>query len=121
MRISDWSSDVCSSDLDTRNAIVAALDITAAAELEDLEAIVRVTGTAAAPELVITSNPPRPQDEVLALLPFGKTTAQLSAFDAAQLASALAKPPGGRGCGVAQFPLYAPPAAAPPVVAPRTG
>src|SRR3546814_12837042 len=86
MRISDWSSDVCSSDLDTRNAIVAALDITAAAELEALEAIVRVTGTAAAPEIVITSNPPRPQDEVLALILFGKTTAQPSAFAAVQLA-----------------------------------
>src|SRR3546814_7369336 len=103
MRISDWSSDVCSSDLDTRNAIVAALDITAAAELEDLEAIVRVTGTAAAPEIVITSNPPRPQDEVLALILFGKTTAQLSAFEAVQLAAAVAQLTGGGGGGVLDF------------------
>src|SRR3546814_14794753 len=62
-----------------------------------------VPGTDAAPEIATTSNPRRPQDEVLALILFGKTTAQLSAFEAVQLAAAVAQLTGGGGGGVLDF------------------
>ncbi|MFN4089422.1 MAG: translocation/assembly module TamB domain-containing protein, partial [Alphaproteobacteria bacterium] len=88
---------------DTRNAIVAVLDINASSQVSGLEAIVRITGTAAAPEIAFTSNPPRPQDEVLALILFGKTTAQLSAFEAVQLGAAIAQLTGGGGGGILAF------------------
>lgn len=88
---------------DTRNQIVANLDVSAAAEIEDLQAIVKVGGTAASPEIQFTSNPPRPQDEVLALILFGKTTAQLTAFEAVQLAGAVAQLTSGGGGGIMDF------------------
>src|SRR5690606_10478841 len=87
----------------TRNEIVAALDISAASDIDELEAIVKIGGTAAAPEIAVTSNPPRPQDEVIALILFGKTTAQLTAFEAVQLAAAVAELTGSGGGGILDF------------------
>jgi translocation and assembly module TamB len=49
-----------------------------------------ITGTAAKPIITLTSSPPLPSDEVLAYLLFGQGTQNLSAFQAAQLAAALA-------------------------------
>lgn len=49
-----------------------------------------IGGTAAKPTITLTSSPPLPSDEVLSQLLFGESTQNLSPFQAASLASALA-------------------------------
>lgn len=72
------------------------------AERDDpaLTAVIVVTGTAAAPEIALTSTPELPQDEILAQVLFGRSASQLSAFEAAQLASGVASLAGGGGFDV---------------------
>ena len=50
-----------------------------------------VGGTAAKPQISLTSSPPLPSDEVLSQLLFSQSTANLSPFQAASLAAALAQ------------------------------
>jgi translocation and assembly module TamB len=65
-----------------------------------LTAIVRVRGTAAKPEITLTSTPVMPQDEILSRVLFGVSASQLSAAQGAELASALASLSGGGGFDV---------------------
>lgn len=65
-----------------------------------LTATIRVTGTAAKPEIVLTSTPALPQDEILSQVLFGRSASQLSPFEAAQLASGVASLAGGGGFDV---------------------
>jgi translocation and assembly module TamB len=65
-----------------------------------LTAIVKVRGTAAKPEITLTSTPVLPQDEVLARVLFGVSASQLSAAQGAEMASALASLGGGGGFDV---------------------
>jgi translocation and assembly module TamB len=76
------------------------LDLTATRDDPSLTAVVRVQGTAAKPEITLTSTPVLPQDEVLSRVLFGASAAQLSPLEAAQLASALAALAGGGGFDV---------------------
>jgi translocation and assembly module TamB len=73
------------------------LDLVAVREDPTLTAEVRVRGTAAAPEITLTSRPQLPQDEILSQVLFGRSASQLSALEAAQLASALSGLAGGGG------------------------
>ncbi len=73
------------------------LDLTATRDDPTLTAVVRVKGTAAKPEITLTSSPVLPQDEVLSRMLFGVSAAQLSPGQAAQLASSLAALQGGGG------------------------
>ena len=66
------------------------LNLTAERDDPSLKAVIRITGTAARPEIALTSSPVYPQDEILARVLFGVSASQLSGFEAAQLASALA-------------------------------
>ncbi|MFT9099125.1 MAG: translocation/assembly module TamB domain-containing protein [Zymomonas mobilis subsp. pomaceae] len=66
-----------------------ALDITARATLNSVDATIHVTGTAFKPEINFTSTPAMPEDELLAQLLFGSSITNLSAPEALQLASAL--------------------------------
>src|SRR3546814_19464845 len=84
MRISDWSSDVCSSDL-----------IAAEANVQGLSATIRVTGTGLRPEITFASITALPEDEVLSRLLFGTSVANLSAPEALQLAAAAPSLPSG--------------------------
>src|SRR3546814_15756075 len=86
MRISDWSSDVCSSDL----PINPNLDIEASADVTDLSATIHVTGTGLQPDISFTSTPALPEDELLSRLLFGSSITDLSAPEALQLATAVA-------------------------------
>jgi translocation and assembly module TamB len=54
-------------------------------------ATLTVGGTAARPTITLTSTPPLPSDEILAQLLFGESTANLTPFQAASLAAALAQ------------------------------
>ncbi len=65
------------------------LDLTAERDENGLDARVRITGTAARPDIKLTSIPVLPQDEILARVLFGVSASQLSPFEAAQLASAV--------------------------------
>ncbi|MGE0713950.1 MAG: translocation/assembly module TamB domain-containing protein, partial [Alphaproteobacteria bacterium] len=79
----------------------ASLDLLATATAGQLRATVTVTGSVAAPQLTLGSDPPLPQDEVLAQVLFGKSTAQMTPGQAVQLAQAAAELTGiGGGAGL---------------------
>ena len=76
------------------------LDLTATRDDPTLTASVRIRGTAARPEISLSSTPSLPNDEVLSQVLFGRTASQLSPLEAAQLASALSALAGGGGFDV---------------------
>lgn len=76
------------------------LDLTATRDDPALTATIRVTGTAAEPKIALTSTPALPEDEILAQVLFGRSASQLSAFEAAQLATGVAALAGGGGFDV---------------------
>lgn len=76
------------------------LDLSATRQDTTLTAVVKIQGTAAKPEITLTSKPELPSDEVLSQVLFGASAAQLSPIEAAQLASALASLAGGGGFDV---------------------
>jgi translocation and assembly module TamB len=76
------------------------LDLTATRDDPTLTAVIRIKGTAAKPEITLTSTPVLPSDEVLSQVLFGASASQLSPLDAAQIASALAALAGGGGLDV---------------------
>ena len=67
---------------------------------QDVTAIVTVDGRVSSPEITFSSEPPLPQDEVLARVLFNRATQNLSAFQLAQLAAAAAELAGGGGPGI---------------------
>lgn len=76
------------------------LNLSAVREDPALTATIRVTGTAASPEIALTSVPDLPQDEILSQVLFGRSASQLSGFEAAQLAAGVASLAGGGGFDV---------------------
>ncbi len=74
---------------------LARIDISADRVADDITASVRVSGTPVDPKFTLESTPALPQDEVLARVLFGRSAAQLSGFEAAQLAAGLAQLAGG--------------------------
>jgi translocation and assembly module TamB len=76
------------------------LDLSATRDDPTLSATVRIRGTAAKPEITLTSTPALPSDEVLSQVLFGRTASQLSPLEAAQLASTLSAMAGGGGLDV---------------------
>jgi translocation and assembly module TamB len=73
------------------------LNLSARWEDPTLTAVVRVQGTAAKPEITLSSSPVLPQDEVLSRVLFGVSASQLAPGQSAELASALASLTGGGG------------------------
>ena len=76
------------------------LNLSATREDAALTATINVTGTAAQPKIALTSTPALPQDEILSQVLFGRSAAQLSPFEAAQLAAGVAALAGGGGFDV---------------------
>ena len=76
------------------------LNLAAVRDDPNLTATIKVTGTAAQPKIELTSTPSLPQDEILSQVLFGRSASQLSGFEAAQLASAVASLAGGGGFDV---------------------
>ena len=71
------------------------LRIVATQEEEDLTASLILSGRASAPEISVSSVPARPQDEVFALLLFGRSVSSLSAIEGLELANSIAALSGG--------------------------
>lgn len=71
------------------------LDIKGVYTTSDLEVTAGFQGHASDPELVLTSNPSLPEDEILSQVLFGKSQGSLSAIEAVQLASAVNEISGG--------------------------
>ncbi len=65
------------------------LELSATRDDPSLTAVVKIAGTAAKPDISLTSTPVLPNDEVLSQVLFGKSASQLSPLEAAQMASAL--------------------------------
>ncbi len=73
------------------------LDFLAESTVQEYTADLAVTGYASKPKITLSSTPSLPQDQILGLLLFGSTTASLSPFQIAQIATALASLSGGGG------------------------
>ena len=65
------------------------LDLTAKLDDPALTAMIKIGGTAAKPEITLSSIPSLPSDEILSQVLFGSSAAQLSPVQAAQLAAAV--------------------------------
>lgn len=76
------------------------LNLIAERDTESLLARIIVRGTAAAPEIELTSNPELPKDEILAQVLFGRARSQLSPLETVQLATSLAALASGGGFDV---------------------
>lgn len=75
------------------------IDFAATTTVNDATITVTVSGEADDPQIAFTSSPELPQDEVLALLLFGKSVGNLSATQIASLAAAIATLTGGSDSG----------------------
>ena len=89
----------------SRREIDPRLDIEAAYDAGEVTAIIGVTGPASDPELALRSEPPRPDEDVMALILFGKQPTELTALESLQIANAVAQltgtsPLGGGGPGI---------------------
>lgn len=76
------------------------LQLDATREDPSLNVTIRIRGTAARPEINLASSPSLPNDEILSQVLFGRSAAQLSAVEAAQLAAAISSLRGGGGLDV---------------------
>ncbi|EGJ51969.1 translocation/assembly module TamB domain-containing protein [Desulfocurvibacter africanus] len=72
-------------------------NVLATSTANDIEARVRVTGSADNLQLAFSSDPPLPEDEVLSRLLFGKSVGSLTPLQAIQLAQAVQQIRGGGG------------------------
>ncbi len=73
----------------------------AEAKLTDITARIEISGTVSKPEIAVSSDPPLPQEEVLAQILFGRSAGQLTAVQAAQLVQTAATLSGkGGGPGI---------------------
>ena len=73
-----------------RNRIDPTLDFVAQTSSNGITAKLNLTGYASAPKVQLTSTPNLPQDEILARLVFQQSVSQLSPFQIAEIAQALA-------------------------------
>ncbi|MFV3074019.1 translocation/assembly module TamB domain-containing protein [Niveispirillum fermenti] len=81
------------------NAFDPSLDVSARTQRGELTAIVEVSGRPSKPVVKLSSEPPYPEDEVLARLLFNRGAGQLSALEAVQLAQSAAQLAGLFGSG----------------------
>lgn len=65
------------------------LNISASANVSDIEGVITITGTAERPQISFSSTPALPQDEILSRMLFGQSVANISPTEALQLASAV--------------------------------
>ena len=86
-------------DFDRNVPLDPRIDLTAEADVNNVQVEVSVRGNASQPEIAFSSVPALPEEELLARLLFGGSITDLSATDALQLGAALASLRGGGGSG----------------------
>jgi translocation and assembly module TamB len=74
--------------------------IRAVADVEDVEIVINVDGTANNPQIAFSSNPGLPQDEIVSRILFGSSVTEISALQAVQVAASLNSLRGGGGGGL---------------------
>jgi translocation and assembly module TamB len=94
--------DISRGRLTFAGGLVPQLDFSAETTAADVTAIIGISGPASLPTFTFSSSPELPQDEVLSRLLFAKASGSLSAWQAVQLATALAQF-SGAGTGVDAF------------------
>ena len=77
-----------------------AIDIRAETDIGGVTAIIAISGRAMDPQIEFTSNPARPEEEVLSLILFGGPPSELGAIEAVQLAASLNSLRGSGGGGL---------------------
>ncbi|MCB2127748.1 MAG: translocation/assembly module TamB domain-containing protein [Rhodobacteraceae bacterium] len=83
-----------------QGALVPYIRFAASTESDGITGTIMIEGDATEPEVRFYSNPELPEEEVIAHILFGRSLANLSAFQAAQLASAVATLAGKGGEGL---------------------
>jgi translocation and assembly module TamB len=73
------------------------LNIVASGDVEDVTINIAISGSAGDPQIVFSSTPALPQDELMARMLFGNSVGELSAIQAVQLAASLNSLRGGKG------------------------
>jgi len=73
------------------------LRIVASGDVEDVTIVITITGTGSNPQIVFSSTPALPQDELMARILFGNSVGELSTLQAVQLAASLNGLRGGKG------------------------
>jgi len=73
------------------------LRIVATSEVDDVSVDITITGSAGDPQIVLTSTPELPQDELMSRILFGNSVGELSTMQAIQLAASLNSLRGGGG------------------------
>ena len=73
------------------------INVVGESKAKDITAMVSLTGSPALPEVVLESDPPLPQDEILARVLFGKDLSNVSPVQALRLAQAANELAGGHG------------------------
>ncbi|WP_370337338.1 translocation/assembly module TamB domain-containing protein [Parvularcula marina] len=68
---------------------LATINARAGYNRDEVDAYVNVGGTVTSPEISLSSNPPMPEEDVMALILFGKQPTELSALESLQIANAL--------------------------------
>ncbi|MCC1492875.1 translocation/assembly module TamB domain-containing protein [Cognatishimia sp. F0-27] len=76
------------------------ITFTAATDVDETEISIRLEGFASEPDLIVTSSPELPEDEVISLFLFGRSIQEISALQAVQLAAAVNTLSGRGGLGI---------------------
>ena len=78
-------------EFDRNRTIDPRLDIEAAYDAGEVTAIIGVTGPASDPQIALRSEPSRPDEDIMALILFGKNPTELTALESLQIANAVAQ------------------------------
>nr|WP_303626452.1 translocation/assembly module TamB domain-containing protein [Roseovarius sp. M141] len=92
--------DLTEGYLRMQGSFVPFLHLVAQTTSGDVQILIGIDGPANEPEITFTSQPELPEDQVVSQLIFGRDLSQISAFQAIQLASAVASLAGKGGGGV---------------------
>ncbi len=92
--------DLTQASLQLQGRFVPYVQVSASTVNDGITSMISIEGDASDPKITFASTPPLPQEEVLSQLLFGHSLASISAFQAAQLASAVATLAGKGGEGI---------------------
>lgn len=92
--------DITEGSVALEGRLIPYLRFIATTSASDLSVSIVIAGPASAPQIHFTSSPSLPEEEVVAQLLFGRQLSSLSAFQAVQLASAVATLTGHGGIGL---------------------